>query len=66
LYRKDINIDYYVQFYYILIFHIKENIDSEIEAQKIELAALEYHTRAMATDEGVEELEKQLQLNTNI
>jgi TetR/AcrR family transcriptional regulator, biofilm operon repressor len=66
LYRKDLNIDYYVQFYYILIFHINENTSSEIEARKIELAALEYHTRAMATEEGVKELEKQLQINTNI
>jgi AcrR family transcriptional regulator len=61
LYRKDINIDYYVQFYYILIFHINENTSSEIEARKIELEALEYHTRAMATAEGITELEKQLQ-----
>ena len=60
LYRKDINIDYYVQFYYILIFHINENTSSEIEAKKIELEALEYHTRAMATPKGISELEKQL------
>jgi len=65
LYRKDINIDYYVQFYYILIFHINENTSSEIESRKLELQALEYHTRAMATEEGVKELEKQLQ-NNNI
>jgi len=65
LYRKDLNIDYYVQFYYILIFHINENTSSEIEARKIELAALEYHTRAMATPEGITELEQQLQ-NVNI
>jgi hypothetical protein len=65
LYRKEINIDYYVQFYYILIFHINENTSSEIEARKIELEALEYHTRAMATQEGIKELEKQLQ-NYNI
>ncbi len=60
LYRSDINIDYYVRFYYILIFNINENTSSEIEARKIELEALEYHTRAMATAKGVEELEKQL------
>ncbi|PKB16388.1 TetR/AcrR family transcriptional regulator [Flavobacterium sp. 5] len=65
LYRKDINIDYYVQFYYILIFHINENTSSEIEARKIELEALEYHTRAMATPNGIIELEKQIQ-NVNI
>lgn len=65
LYRKDINIDCYVQFYYILIFHINENTSSETEARKIELEALEYHTRAMATADGIIELEKQMQ-NTNI
>ncbi|MBP4138694.1 MULTISPECIES: TetR/AcrR family transcriptional regulator [Flavobacterium] len=60
LYRKDLNIDIYVKFYYTLIFHINETTMSEKEAQKIELEALEYHTRAMATSEGILELEKQL------
>jgi AcrR family transcriptional regulator len=61
LYRADLNIDCYVQFYYTLIFHINETTSSETEARKIELEALEYHTRAMATPEGIIELEKQLQ-----
>lgn len=60
LYRKDLNIDVYVKFYYTLIFHINETTISEKEAQQIELEALEYHTRAMATSEGILELEKQL------
>lgn len=60
LYRKDINIPIYVKFYYTLIFHINETTVSEREAQKIELEALEYHTRAMATEKGILELEKQL------
>ncbi|SNR23843.1 TetR/AcrR family transcriptional regulator [Flavobacterium sp. ov086] len=60
LYRKDLNIDIYVKFYYTLIFHINETTISEREAQKIELEALEYHTRAMATEKGIIELEKQL------
>ena len=60
LYREDLNKDVYVKFYYTLIFHINENTVSEKEAQKIELEALEYHTRAMATPEGITELEKQL------
>jgi len=60
LYRKDLNIDIYVKFYYTLIFHINETTVSEREAQKIELEALEYHTRAMATEKGILELEKQL------
>ena len=42
-----------------------ENTSSEKEAQKLELEILEYHTRALATPEGIIELEKHL-LNTNI
>lgn len=60
LYRKNINIQNYIQFYYHLVFTIKENISSERESQKIELEILEYHTRAMATATGIIELENQL------
>lgn len=65
LYRNDLDIDIYVKFYYSLIFSIKENTSSERESTKLELEALEYHTRAMATPKGIAELEKQL-LKTNI
>ena len=65
MYRKEINIDYYVKFYYYLIFNIKENVISEKEAYSLEKEALEYHTRAMATEKGIIELEKHL-LNPNI
>lgn len=65
LYRKDINIECYVKFYYYLVFNINENTISEREAYALELAALEYHTRAMATEKGLIELEKQLS-NPNI
>jgi AcrR family transcriptional regulator len=64
LYRKDLDIEAYVQFYYILIFNINENTSSEKESQRLELEALEYHTRAMATPTGILELEKQLQNTT--
>jgi AcrR family transcriptional regulator len=64
LYRKDLNIAVYAKFYYTLIFSIKENTQSEKEALKLELQALEYHTRAMATPSGIAELEKQLQNST--
>lgn len=60
LYRKDLDIETYIKFYYILIFHINENTSSEKEAKRIELEALEYHTRAMATEAGIIELEKNL------
>jgi hypothetical protein len=49
----------------MLIFTINETIASEKEALELELDALEYHTRAMATLTGIKELEKQLQLNNN-
>ena len=65
LYRKNLDIDAYVKFYYSLIFSIKENTISERESTKLELQALEYHTRAMATSKGIAELEKQL-LKINI
>lgn len=60
LYRKDINIDVYVKLYYALIFTINENTRSEKEAAALEMEALEYHTRAMATEKGIAELEKNL------
>ncbi len=60
LYRKEINISNYVSFYYALISNINETISSEKEAKKLELTALEYHIRAMATPKGVIELEKHL------
>jgi len=60
LYRKEIPVETFVKFYYNLIFSIKEQTVSEKEAQKLELQILEYHTRAIATLEGIAELEKQL------
>lgn len=65
LYRKEINIDAFIKFYYYLIFNINENTVSEREAYALELDALEYHTRAMATAKGILELEKHL-LNPTI
>jgi len=61
LYRENLDIDIYVAFYYTLIFSIHGTTCSEKEAQKLEIEALEYHTRAMATPSGILELEKQLQ-----
>ncbi len=60
LYRKDIDVETYISFYYTLIFSINENTSSDKEAKRLELEALEYHTRAMATPKGIIELEKQL------
>jgi AcrR family transcriptional regulator len=61
LYRPNILIDTYVGFYYHLIFSIHGNTVTEKELHELELQALEYHTRAMATPAGITELEKQLE-----
>ena len=61
LYRENLDVDIYVSFYYTLIFSIHGMTSSEKESQRLELEALEYHTRAMATLSGIIELEKQLQ-----
>ncbi|MDI6032679.1 TetR/AcrR family transcriptional regulator [Flavobacterium sp. LB2P84] len=60
LYRESLNIESYIKFYYYLIFSINENIPSEREAYSLEFDALEYHTRAMATEKGITELERNL------
>ncbi len=60
LYRENINVENFIKFYYTLIFSINENTKSKNEAVQLELQALEYHTRAMATSKGIIELEKQL------
>ena len=60
LYRKDLDIENYVKFYYTLIFSINENTMLEKDAQELEVKALEYHIRAMATLAGIIELEKNL------
>lgn len=60
LYREDIDIERVTLFYYTLVFQINENTVSEKEAQELELAILEYHTRAIATEKGIAELEKHL------
>lgn len=63
LYRDTINVPNYVYFYYALIFTINENISSEKQAKKLELEALEYHIRAMATTKGISELNNYLYSN---
>lgn len=64
LYRKEINVESAVKFYYTLIFSINETTKSEKEVFDLEYHALEYHTRALATEIGIKELEKQLQIHT--
>lgn len=63
LYRADIDLNLTSQFYFTLVFGMFE---SEIynhnmqELVKIEYKVLEYHIRAIATEKGIEELEKHL------
>lgn len=63
-YRPDTDVDSAMWFYYTLIMHINETERLEKDAQKLELGALIYHTRAIGTQKGVDELEKQLSINT--
>ncbi len=63
-YRKDLQVDAVMRFYYTLIFDINENVALEKEAQKLEEAALIYHTRAIGTTKGITELENQLSINS--
>lgn len=63
LYRSDVDTDSAIKFYYTLIFSINENTILERDAYELEGKALEYHTRAIATEKGIIELEKNL-LNT--
>ena len=60
LYRENLDLENSIKFYYTLIFHINENTVLEKEAQELEMAVLEYHTRAIATEKGIAELEKHL------
>jgi AcrR family transcriptional regulator len=65
LYRPSINIELVGNFYFTLIFGVFE---SELYSQhmqevlRIEYEILEYHIRAIATEKGLAELEKQLKI----
>ena len=64
LYRAETDVEAAVKFYYTLIFSINENTMLEKDSYELEAKALEYHTRAIATPRGIEELEKQLSIYT--
>ena len=69
LYRKDINKSVVTRLYFALVMAVHdENLFkyNKNTINKLEIDVLEYHTRAIATDKGIKELEKQLkELNTN-
>lgn len=69
LYRKNIDIHVATRFYFSLIMAVHdENLFTynKNTINKLEIDALEYHTRSIATAKGIKELEKQLQkINNN-
>lgn len=62
-YRSDTDVENAINFYWTISLNINENTQLERDAYALELAALIYHTRAIATDKGVAELERQLSIN---
>ena len=62
-YRKDINIELVTKFYFSLVFSIHENTIENHKIPKLEQEVLVYHTRAIATEKGLLELENQLKNN---
>jgi len=64
-YRDDIDINEIMQFYFALIFGVFESNLFATDVKKLmetEYKVLEYHIRAIATEKGVKELEKQLEI----
>jgi hypothetical protein len=66
LYRKDINIELAIKFYFSLMLSIHDSSLYTYNKNTInilELSVLEYHTRAIATEKGLQILEEQLKKN---
>ncbi|MDX1829480.1 MAG: TetR/AcrR family transcriptional regulator [Lutibacter sp.] len=64
LYRKDINESVISRFYFSLVFSVYDTTlftQQNKTLNQLEIEALEYHTRAIATDKGIKILEKQLE-----
>ncbi|TMM32414.1 TetR/AcrR family transcriptional regulator [Polaribacter aestuariivivens] len=62
-YRKDTNVDLATQFYFSLVFSVHENTIENYKIPKLEQEVLVYHTRAIATEKGLQELNNQLKIN---
>lgn len=62
-YRRDIDIELCTQFYFSLVFSIHDTTVENYKIPILEKEALVYHTRAIATEKGMKELENQLQTN---
>jgi AcrR family transcriptional regulator len=59
-YKKELDIESCKFFYYSLVFDLDKGNVSIEQLDRIELETLEYHIRAMATANGITELEKHL------
>lgn len=62
-YRKDLDKDIVLKFYFILVFGLHDNDIFNLEKydlNQLDIKSLEYHTRAIATTKGILELEKEL------
>jgi len=63
LYKKDLKKDVVLKFYFTLVFGLHDNNIFNLEdydLNELDINALEYHTRAIATHKGIVELEKEL------
>lgn len=60
-YRENIEIEVCSQFYFSLIFSVHGSTIDNNKIPFLEQQVLVYHTRAIATEKGIQELEKQLQ-----
>lgn len=64
LYRKNLNTNITTRFYFALVFSVHDSNLFTYENRTInqlEIDVLEYHTRAIATEKGIQILEKQLE-----
>lgn len=64
-YREELNVEVVTSFYLSLVFSIHEKDIPQNELLDLEFEALLYHTRAIATAKGIQELENQLKENKN-
>ena len=67
LYRKNIDIELVTKFYFSIAMSVhdaKLHTYNKLTLNKLETSVLEYHTRAIATEKGLQILEEQIEKNT--
>ncbi|MFZ3273373.1 MAG: TetR/AcrR family transcriptional regulator, partial [Lutibacter sp.] len=63
-YRKDINMEFSAKFYFSLMLSVHDSslyTYNKNTMNQLEMHVLEYHTRAIATEKGLQVLEEQLE-----